>query len=156
MMDPEEEEWSYFEFDLCNLRLARREFCYSLRPLLYESIYLPKYQHEDFANLSPTGSVRELLLLIDRDPRISAAYDKTCIPMLLSKLQNLRSLTYNGHPGGKTSFLLTPSAKKIWTWMPLKSLHVLKWRPQAEWYARAGEIESDEYCTKINGWDGHR
>jgi hypothetical protein len=69
--------------------------------------------------------------------KMSVVYDKACIPILLSRLTNLRSFSFNGYVGGKYSFFLTPWAKAIWEWMPPKSLEVLNWHPRDK---------EDNYC----------
>jgi hypothetical protein len=70
--------------------------------------------------------------------KMSVVYDQACIPILLSRLPNLRSFTFNGRVGGKYSFLFTLWAKAIWEWMPPKSLEVLNWHPKPK--------EEDNYC----------
>jgi hypothetical protein len=39
--------------------------------------------------------------------KMSVVYDKTCIPLLLSRLPNLRSFTFNGRVGGKIRFFFS-------------------------------------------------
>ncbi|KAI5808379.1 hypothetical protein BZA77DRAFT_330074 [Pyronema omphalodes] len=53
-----------------------------------------------------------------------------CAPLLLSRLTNLRKLSFYGHVGGGYALLLTPLAKEIWEQTPLKSVEVLCWEPQ--------------------------
>ncbi|KAI5808373.1 hypothetical protein BZA77DRAFT_365224 [Pyronema omphalodes] len=55
-------------------------------------------------------------------------YDQMCVPLLLSRLNNLRFLDIQCYGGGVYSSLLTPWAQKIWEHMPLKSLEILSWQ----------------------------
>ncbi|KAI5812460.1 hypothetical protein BZA77DRAFT_291864 [Pyronema omphalodes] len=61
---------------------------------------------------------------------ISEQYNNMCAPLLLSRLTNLRKLSFYGHVGGGYALLLTPLAKEIWEQTPLKSVEVLCWEPQ--------------------------
>ncbi|KAI5812423.1 hypothetical protein BZA77DRAFT_352159 [Pyronema omphalodes] len=90
-----------------------------------------------FGSSRKTSKLREM----------SVIYNKACIPILISRLPNLRKLVFAGRLGGKHSFLLTPAAKHIWQWMPPKSLQVLDWRPEtyAPYLALLDKYEDKAY-----------
>ncbi|KAI5812438.1 hypothetical protein BZA77DRAFT_365328 [Pyronema omphalodes] len=99
----------------------------------------------------------------DKD-EMSRQYNNLCAPLLLSRLTNLRKLTFHGHVGGGDALLLTPLAKQIWEYMALKSLEVLCWEPvpvdsdydRTHW--PSGEVYDyryslDKTMTPNNGWN---
>ncbi|KAI5812443.1 hypothetical protein BZA77DRAFT_352132 [Pyronema omphalodes] len=79
--------------------------------------------------LSQTSSKFDLSVHPSDKDEMSRQYNNLCAPLLLSRLTNLRKLTFHGHVGGGDALLLTPLAKQIWEYMPLKSLEVLCWEP---------------------------
>ncbi|KAI5808374.1 hypothetical protein BZA77DRAFT_330060 [Pyronema omphalodes] len=57
-----------------------------------------------------------------------------CAPLLLSRLTNLRKLSFYGHVGGGYALLLTPLAKQIWEHTPLKSVEERTYWPTYDGY----------------------
>ncbi|KAI5812431.1 hypothetical protein BZA77DRAFT_291891 [Pyronema omphalodes] len=90
---------------------------------------------------SSTGNAFRYSLDPSIQPDILLVYDNMCSAILLSRLINLRKLSFSGYVGGKYALLLTPWARQIWEHMPIKSLEVLHWQslgdgqiPQNMWW----------------------
>ncbi|KAI5812451.1 hypothetical protein BZA77DRAFT_352124 [Pyronema omphalodes] len=91
---------TYYEFP----PLEVQEVQYSMKKLKHDFRILSKFVEETGLK-DLTGNTLEYILHPSRLHEMSILYENMCIPLLLSRLTNLRILKFGGHVGGGYAFL---------------------------------------------------